>query len=95
MGIPEFDVVRTSTPTSPRAPRRDPGRPGLRPVLHRPHGAHRLDADGGWGDGAVVPYAPLALDPATMALHYGQLIFEGLKAYRAARRLDRDVPAGA
>jgi len=44
----------------------------------------RIDwtADGGWGEGAVVPYGPLRLDPATMALHYGQEIFEGLKAYR-------------
>ena len=39
-------------------------------------------ADGAWGEPQVVPYAPLVLDPATMALHYGQLIFEGLKAYR-------------
>ena len=39
-------------------------------------------ADGAWGPAQVVPYAPLTLDPATMALHYGQLIFEGLKAYR-------------
>ncbi|MEO6501484.1 MAG: branched-chain amino acid aminotransferase [Jatrophihabitantaceae bacterium] len=36
----------------------------------------------GWGPGAVLPYGPLSLDPATSALHYGQLIFEGLKAYR-------------
>jgi len=43
----------------------------------------RIDyRDGAWGDGAVVPYGPLQLDPATMALHYGQEIFEGLKAYR-------------
>src|ERR1700760_4387450 len=43
----------------------------------------RIDyRDGAWSDGAVVPYGPLQLDPATMALHYGQEIFEGLKAYR-------------
>ena len=43
----------------------------------------RIDyRDGAWQDGAVQPYAPMTLDPATMALHYGQLIFEGLKAYR-------------
>jgi branched-chain amino acid aminotransferase len=43
----------------------------------------RIDyADGSWGEGAVVPYGPLSLDPATAALHYGQEIFEGLKAYR-------------
>lgn len=38
----------------------------------------------GWHDGELVPYAPLTLDPATMVLHYGQAIFEGLKAYRHA-----------
>lgn len=37
--------------------------------------------DGGWDTGSVLPYAPLTMDPASMALHYGQLIFEGLKAY--------------
>jgi branched-chain amino acid aminotransferase len=44
----------------------------------------RIDwtADGGWGPGQVLPYGPLSLDPATMSLHYGQEIFEGLKAYR-------------
>ncbi|CAM3118256.1 branched-chain amino acid aminotransferase [Skermania piniformis] len=38
--------------------------------------------DGGWGPGRVEPYAPITLDPAAMVLHYGQAIFEGLKAYR-------------
>src|SRR5579875_2752358 len=43
----------------------------------------RIDCvDGVWGEGQVVPYGPLTLDPATAALHYGQEIFEGLKAYR-------------
>ncbi|MGX7682014.1 branched-chain amino acid aminotransferase [Jatrophihabitans sp. DSM 45814] len=38
--------------------------------------------DGGWADGEVLPYGPLSVDPATSSLHYGQLIFEGLKGYR-------------
>ncbi len=44
----------------------------------------RIDwtAAAGWGEGQVLPYGPLTLDPATMVLHYGQEIFEGLKAYR-------------
>ncbi len=37
----------------------------------------------GWHDPRIVPYAPLSIDPATMVLHYGQSIFEGLKAYKA------------
>ncbi|MFE3618355.1 branched-chain amino acid aminotransferase, partial [Streptomyces anulatus] len=39
-------------------------------------------ADGQWGNARVEPYGPLSMDPATMVFHYGQAIFEGLKAYR-------------
>ena len=35
----------------------------------------------GWGDAQLKAYAPLSLDPATSVLHYGQEIFEGMKAY--------------
>ncbi|WP_280340704.1 branched-chain amino acid aminotransferase [Nocardia neocaledoniensis] len=38
--------------------------------------------DGAWGNARVEPYGPLSMDPATMVFHYGQAIFEGLKAYR-------------
>lgn len=37
----------------------------------------------GWHDPRIVPYGPLPLEPSTMVLHYGQAIFEGLKAYKA------------
>lgn len=37
----------------------------------------------GWHDARIVPYGPLSLDPSTMVFHYGQAIFEGLKAYKA------------
>jgi len=40
--------------------------------------------DKGWHDAVIGPFAPLTLSPATMVLHYGQSIFEGLKAYRRA-----------
>lgn len=36
----------------------------------------------GWHDAQVMPYGPIAMDPASSVLHYGQEIFEGLKAYR-------------
>lgn len=36
----------------------------------------------GWHNLRIEPYAPLEMDPSTMVLHYGQAIFEGLKAYR-------------
>ena len=36
----------------------------------------------GWSEPELVPYGPLTLDPATAVFHYGQEIFEGMKAYR-------------
>lgn len=40
------------------------------------------DEGKGWHDPRIVPYGPIELDPAAMCLHYGQEVFEGLKAYR-------------
>ena len=42
----------------------------------------RWTFDGGWGEPTVTPFANLELSPASLVLHYGQTIFEGLKAYR-------------
>lgn len=36
----------------------------------------------GWYDPRIVPYGPIPMEPAAMCLHYGQSIFEGMKAYR-------------
>ena len=41
------------------------------------------DEGEGWHDPRIVPYGPISLDPAAMCLHYGQEVFEGMKAYRA------------
>ena len=42
------------------------------------------DEGEGWHDPRIVPYGPIALDPAAMCLHYGQEVFEGMKAYKSA-----------
>ncbi|SFL87187.1 branched chain amino acid aminotransferase apoenzyme [Gracilibacillus orientalis] len=39
----------------------------------------------GWHNPRIVPYKPIELDPAAIVLHYGQMVFEGLKAYRTER----------
>ncbi len=36
----------------------------------------------GWHDARIVPYQNLSLSPASMVFHYGQEMFEGLKAYK-------------
>jgi len=39
-------------------------------------------AELGWHDARLAAYAPVLVDPASVVLHYGQTVFEGLKAYR-------------
>jgi branched-chain amino acid aminotransferase len=41
-----------------------------------------FEEEKGWYDPRVEPYGTLPLDPATAVLHYGQSLFEGLKAFR-------------
>ena len=36
----------------------------------------------GWHDARIEPYGPFTLDPSAQVFHYGQAIFEGMKAYR-------------
>ncbi len=78
----QFEVVRNTTPM-PAAQRAA--------VLENPvFGQHRTDhqvvcvweKDKGWTSARVEPYGPIMMDPAAAVLHYGQEIFEGIKAYR-------------
>src|ERR1051325_8466349 len=51
---------------------------------------HMFIADyknGEWQDFRIIPYGPIPMSPAISALHYGQSIFEGMKAYKT----DNDV----
>jgi branched-chain amino acid aminotransferase len=39
--------------------------------------------DLGWHDARIIPYGPFPMDPACAVMHYGQAVFEGMKAYRS------------
>lgn len=39
-------------------------------------------ANGAWQQGEILPFGPIEMHPAMSAIHYGQSIFEGMKAYR-------------
>ncbi|WP_240376905.1 branched-chain amino acid aminotransferase [Bacillus piscicola] len=41
------------------------------------------DKEQGWHDARITPYEPVSLDPSALVFHYGQAVFEGLKAYKA------------
>lgn len=41
----------------------------------------RYSSAKGWHDAKITPYQPLPLDPGASVLHYGQALFEGMKAF--------------
>ncbi|MDO6655467.1 branched-chain amino acid aminotransferase [Anaerobacillus sp. 1_MG-2023] len=45
------------------------------------------ETEKGWFEPRIIPYEPITLDPAAMIFHYGQTVFEGLKAYRSDNRI--------
>ncbi|ERG65023.1 hypothetical protein L332_11285 [Agrococcus pavilionensis RW1] len=80
----EFTLTRNPSPASAEARAAVVAEPGF----GRHFTDHMVSIDwtleGGWSDARVEPYGPLQLDPASAVLHYGQEIFEGMKAYRRA-----------
>lgn len=78
----KFEVIRNPNPT-PAAKREA--------IIANPtFGTHFTDhqvvvvweKDKGWHSAQVIPYGPIMMDPSAAVLHYGQEIFEGIKAYR-------------
>jgi branched-chain amino acid aminotransferase len=80
----EFTITTSDHPRSPEERAAILADPGFGRSFTDHMVSIRWSTDAGWHDAEVVPYGPLSLDPATNSLHYGQLIFEGLKAYRHA-----------
>ena len=82
--IPSFAVTRSDHPRSAEERAQILEKPGF--GLHfTDHMVEvRWDKDTGWHNANVRAYGPLQLDPAAAVLHYGQEIFEGIKAYRHA-----------
>jgi branched-chain amino acid aminotransferase len=82
MSAPKFSVTRNPAPASPQRRADVLAAPGFGRYMTDHMVTIRWTAGTGWHDPAVVPYGPMTLDPSSMVLHYGQEIFEGLKAYR-------------
>jgi branched-chain amino acid aminotransferase len=80
----QFGLTRNPAPRSPQEREAILADPGFGRYFTDHMVQIEWTADEGWHDARVVPYGPLMLDPSTNSLHYGQLIFEGLKAYRHA-----------
>jgi branched-chain amino acid aminotransferase len=82
-GRPREDPVNDIPVQRTKSPRPRPAEADLGFGRHFTDHLFRADwSEGrGWHGSRVVPYGDLALDPATSVLHYGQSVFEGLKAF--------------
>ena len=79
-----FTVATNPSPRSAEARAQILEKPGFGVHFTDHMVAIRWTLDTGWHDAKVMPYGPISLDPAAAVLHYGQEIFEGIKAYRHA-----------
>jgi branched-chain amino acid aminotransferase len=79
-----FEIVPAATPVPDAEREQLMAAPGFGSVFTDHMATIRFDEGQGWHDARLEPYGPIVLDPASAVLHYGQEIFEGLKAYRQA-----------
>ena len=78
MTIPDIRVTRTQAPKQ----RPDDAELSFGKVMTDHMFLMDYEEGKGWHDPRIVPYGPLSMDPATSVLHYGQTVFDGLKAFR-------------
>ncbi len=76
--------IRLELTNSPKAKPTDESNLGFGKIFTDHMFVMDYDTGMGWHDARIVPYAPIELSPAAMCLHYGQEVFEGMKAYRTA-----------
>lgn len=75
----EIKITRT---TEPKAKPSDQSALGFGKIFTDHMFLMNYDEGQGWHDARIVPFAPIPLSPASMCFHYGQEVFEGLKAYK-------------
>ncbi|MBI5576551.1 MAG: branched-chain amino acid aminotransferase [Deltaproteobacteria bacterium] len=77
-------AIQPATPSQRRAKPADESSLGFGKIFSDHMFLMEYGQEHGWRNARIVPYGPITLDPAAMVFHYGQEIFEGLKAYRGA-----------
>ncbi len=78
----EFSVTRTQNPVTDEKIAEILSAPGFGKYFTDHMVAIDWNAEEGWHNARVEPYQQIQMDPASSVFHYGQAIFEGLKAYR-------------
>lgn len=77
-----MEKIRVELTKHPKAKPTDQSKLGFGQIFTDHMFLMNYDEGQGWHDPRIVPYGPIELDPSAMCLHYGQEVFEGMKAYR-------------
>ncbi len=77
-----MEKIRVKLTKHPKAKPTDQSKLGFGQIFTDHMFLMNYDEGQGWHDPRIVPYGPIELDPSAMCLHYGQEVFEGMKAYR-------------
>ena len=78
----EFEIIKTKEPK----PKPDPNTLKFGKEFSDHMFVMEYETGKGWHEGRIVPYGPLSIDPAASVFHYGQEMFEGMKAYRTPEK---------
>lgn len=82
MSLPQWKVTRNPNPTPDEKREQIIAKPTFGTHLTDHQVVCVWEKEGGWVSAEVIPYGPIMMDPSAAVLHYGQEIFEGIKAYR-------------
>ena len=77
----KIQIERT---TAPKAKPADESKLGFGKIFTDHMYVMEYNPEQGWHDPKIMPYQPIVLDPSAMVFHYGQEMFEGMKAYKCA-----------
>lgn len=75
--------IRIEKTTAPKAKPADESKLGFGKIFTDHMFVMDYEEGKGWYDARIIPYQPIVLEPSAMVFHYGQEMFEGLKAYPA------------
>jgi branched-chain amino acid aminotransferase len=78
----QFAIQPTGTPVEAEARAEILANPAFGKVFTDHMVTAQWSSAEGWHDARLEAYGPVSVDPASVVLHYGQTVFEGLKAYR-------------
>lgn len=78
----DMQKIKIERTTAPKAKPQDESKLGFGKIFTDHMYVMEYNKEKGWHDPKIMPYQEISLEPSAMVFHYGQEMFEGMKAYR-------------